>query len=123
MKINKELSEYIYQLSDMMENNILAADFFNEHFYNWTPSTDIAYFESFVGEGLIKELLLDLEGLNEEDVDEEFMNLYLIPAVKEVNKEEIRKNHYYFTCSFSFTIMKELFTLNYYYSTNCPELQ
>ena len=94
MKVNKELNEYIYQLSDMMENNILAADFFNEHFYNWMPSTDIAYFESFVGEGLIKELLLDLEGLNEDDVDEEFMNLYLIPAVREVEKEEFINNPY-----------------------------
>ena len=94
MKIRKIVGEYIYQISDMMDNNILAADFFNEHFYNWEPSTDIAYFESFVGEGLIKELLLDLDGLNEEDVDEEFMNTYLIPAVREVKKEEFASNIY-----------------------------
>ena len=54
MIVNKELKNYIYQLGDMMDNNILSADFFNEHFYNWTPTTDSDYFESFAGHDLIK---------------------------------------------------------------------
>ena len=94
MKIDRRLEGYIYALGDMMENNILSAEFFNEHFFNWMPTTDISYFESFVGEELIKELLLDLDGLSEDDVEEEFLNTYLIPAVKEVKREDFDNNLY-----------------------------
>ena len=94
MKIDRKLEEYIHSLGDMMENNITSAEFFNEHFFNWMPTTDVSYFESFVGEELIKELLLDLDGLSEDDIEEEFLNTYLIPAVKEVKKEDFENNLY-----------------------------
>ena len=80
MIINKELKDYIYQIDDVMQANIMCAEFFDEHFYAWEPTTDIAYFESFANESLYRELILDLDGLNEEDIDEEFFNECLLPA-------------------------------------------
>lgn len=94
MKINESLKDYIYQLDDIMQANILAAEFFEEHFYNWEPTTDVSYLESFVGEELIRELLVDLDNLDEEDIDEEFMNTYLIPAVSKVDEKIYLDNPY-----------------------------
>ena len=94
MIINKELKDYIYQIDDVMQANIMCAEFFDEHFYAWEPTTDVAYFESFANESLYRELILDLDGLNEEDIDEEFFNEYLLPSIKEIVEDKYFNNPY-----------------------------
>lgn len=94
MIVNKALKDFIYELDDVMQANILCAEFFDEHFYSWEPTTDIAYFESFFKEGLYRELILDLDGLNEEDIDEEFFNEYLLPSIKEFDENKYFNNPY-----------------------------
>ena len=94
MIVKKNLLDFICFIDHKVQHNISTSEFWCERILNWEPFNDPSYLETFLGDDLKKEIIFNTPNLNEEDVDEDFLNTYLIPAINEVDSNWYSNNPY-----------------------------